>query len=207
MGMFDPPKPVDTTPRENPKAGVHPARFVWMLDLGTVLEPGFEDASQLKPKHQILLGFELSGAKMSDGRPFMVSGRFTVTNGKWGPYCSRASKLRDILKSWQGWDEKKSANLQNLASLLGSECFLQVILKESKRNPGNFYAELGTIMPLPEGMKADPQTNPIKTFECKKDADLEEVPPFLHDRIKNSFEYKGEVFLKGPVTTDEDISF
>jgi len=121
MGIFDPPKPANTdnTPRELPEAGLHPARLVWLIDLGTMDEASYDDPTVMKPKHQILLGFELSGDKMKDGRPFMVSERYTVTNGKWGPYVSKSSKLREVLKSWKNWDEKTSSNLGNLDGEIG----------------------------------------------------------------------------------------
>ena len=50
MGIFDPPKPAstDNTPRELPEAGLYPARLVWLIDLGTVDEPDFNDPSQMK---------------------------------------------------------------------------------------------------------------------------------------------------------------
>lgn len=204
MGMFDPPKPANTdAPKELPKAGMYPARFVWMLDLGTHDETDFNDKTKIKQKHQLLLGFELSGPKMSDGRPFMVSERYTISNGKWGPYCSKSSKLRDVLKTWQGWDEKKSANLQNLAQLLGSECVVMVSVNEKKRTPGEFYAQLTAIMPLPSGMAVDSQTNPIKTFEVKAGVDTDDLPPYYAGLVQSSYEWKGEPLPpKAPVSDD-----
>ena len=206
MGIFDPPKPVDSTPRENPKAGLYPARFVWLIDLGTTMEPVYQKPDEFKPKHQLLLGFELSGAKMSDGRPFMVSEKFTITNGQWGPYCAKTSRLHDVLKSWQGWDDKQIAKLNRIPPLLGSPCFVQVQLNESKSNPGSFWSKIANIMPLPEGMKVEDQVNECKTFACSAGADLADAPPFLHERIQASFEYKGQTVPK-PSSNNEDIPF
>ena len=60
MGIFDPPKPAstDNTPRELPEAGLHPARLVWLIDLGTIDEPDFNDPSQMKPSTRFFLALK-----------------------------------------------------------------------------------------------------------------------------------------------------
>ena len=189
MGMFDPPKPKDNTPREVCDAGMYPARLIWIIDLGTVDEPTYEDPSVTKPKHQLYVGFELSGDKMKDGRPFMVSERYTVTNGRWGPYVSKTSKLRDVLKSWKNWDEKTSSKLGNLGSLIGTEAFLNVLKEEKKKTPGEFYNRIAGVMPLPKGMKVDDQTNPNVVYEIGGPG-FDELPDFLKKRIEQSYEYQ-----------------
>ena len=193
MGIFDPPKPAstDNTPRELPEAGLYPARLVWLIDLGTMDEPDFNDPTQMKAKHQILLGFELSGDKMSDGRPFMVSERFTVTNGKWGPYVSKSSKLRDVLKSWKNWDEKTSANLGNLAVQVGTEAFINVSIETSKKDPAKKYTKMGAVMPLPKGMKVDPQTNPNLVYAIGGEG-FDLLPDYIKKRVEASYEYQNK---------------
>ena len=61
-------------------------------------------------------------------------------------------------------------------------------------------------MPLPEGMKVEDQVNECKTFACSAGADLADAPPFLHERIQASFEYKGQTVPK-PSSANEDIPF
>lgn len=193
MGIFDPPKPAstDNAPRELPEAGLYPARLVWLIDLGTVDEPDFNDPSQMKAKHQILLGFELSGDKMSDGRPFLVSDRFTVTNGKWGPYVSKSSKLREVLKSWKNWDEQTSSKLGNLAVQIGTEAFINVSIETSKKDPAKKYTKMGAVMPLPKGMKIDPQTNPNLVYAIGGEG-FDLLPDYIKKRIEASYEYQNK---------------
>jgi len=193
MGIFDPPKPAstDNAPRELPEAGLYPARLVWLIDLGTMDEPDFNDPTQMKAKHQILLGFELSGDKMSDGRPFMVSDRFTVTNGKWGPYVSKSSKLREVLKSWKNWDEQTSSKLGNLAVQIGTEAFINVSIETSKKDPAKKYTKMGAVMPLPKGMKVDPQTNPNLVYAIGGEG-FDLLPDYIKKRIEASYEYQNK---------------
>lgn len=193
MGIFDPPKPAstDNAPRELPEAGLYPARLVWLIDLGTMDEPDFNDPSQMKAKHQILLGFELSGDKMSDGRPFLVSDRFTVTNGKWGPYVSKSSKLREVLKSWKNWDEQTSSKLGNLAVQVGTEAFINVSVETSKKDPAKKYTKMGAVMPLPKGMKVDPQTNPNLVYAIGNEG-FDLLPDYIKKRIEASYEYQNK---------------
>ena len=191
MGIFDPPKPVstDNTPRELPEPGLYPARLVWLIDLGTMDEPDFNDPTQMKAKHQILLGFELSGDKMKDGRPFMVSERYTVTNGKWGPYVSKSSKLREVLKNWKGWDEKTSANLGNLAMQVGSECAVNVLVETSKK--GTQYTKLASVLALPKGMKVDKQSNPNLVYAIGGEG-FDGLAEYLKKRIEASYEFQNK---------------
>lgn len=214
MGIFDPPKPAstDNTPRELPEPGLYPARLVWLIDLGTIDEPSYDDPTVMKPKHQILLGFELTGDKMKDGRPFMVSERFTVTNGKWGPYVSKSSKLRDVLKSWKGWDEKTSANLGNLAMQIGAECAVNVLVETSKKDPAKKYTKLASVLALPKGMKVDPQTNPNLVYAIGGEG-FDGLAEYLKKRIEASYEYQNKplpnkVFPNQQQTpADSDIPF
>lgn len=200
MGIFDPPKPAstDNSPRELPEAGLYPARLVWLIDLGTMDEPDFNDPSQMKAKHQILLGFELSGDKMKDGRPFMVSERFTVTNGKYmdetgkpKAYVSKSSKLRELLESWKGWDEKTSSNLGNLAVQVGTEAFINVSIKASLKDPAKKYTKMGAVMPLPKGMKVDPQTNPNLVYAIGGEG-FDLLPDYIKKRVEASYEYQNK---------------
>jgi hypothetical protein len=193
MGIFDPPKPAstDNAPRELPEAGLYPARLVWLIDLGTMDEPSYEDPTQMKAKHQILLGFELSGDKMKDGRPFLVSERYTVTNGKWGPYVSKSSKLREVLKSWKNWDEQTSSKLGNLAVQVGTEAFINVSVETSKKDPAKKYTKMGAVMPLPKGMKVDPQTNPNLVYAIGNEG-FDLLPDYIKKRIEASYEYQNK---------------
>ena len=193
MGIFDPPKPAstDNTPRELPEPGLYPARLVWLIDLGTIDEPSYDDPTVMKAKHQILLGFELTGDKMKDGRPFMVSERFTVTNGKFGPYVSKSSKLREVLKSWKGWDEKTSANLGNLAMQVGAECAVNVLVETSKKDPAKKYTKLASVLALPRGMKVDPQTNPNLVYAIGGEG-FDGLAEYLKKRIEASYEYQNK---------------
>ena len=128
---------------------------------------------------------------MSDGRPFLVSDRFTVTNGKWGPYVSKSSKLREVLKSWKNWDEQTSSKLGNLAVQVGTEAFINVSVETSKKDPAKKYTKMGAVMPLPKGMKVDPQTNPNLVYAIGNEG-FDLLPDYIKKRIEASYEYQNK---------------
>jgi len=136
-------------------AGVHPARLVRILDLGTQ-----ESTYQGQTKHgrKIMLTFELLGDdRMSDGRPFTISRRFTASLGE-------KSALRPFLESWRGKkyqpDELRTG--LRLDKMLGAFGLLSLV--EAERD-GRMYSNISGISNLPKSMPKPEGVNQLQLFD------------------------------------------
>ena len=122
--------------------GVFAARLISLVDLGTQ-----EVIFNAKTKYQrkLLMTFELLGEeRMTDGAPFKISRRFTMS-------LHEKSSLRQTLEAWRGKkftpDEIKTGI--PLEKMLGAFCLVTLI--ESERE-GKTYANVASISSLPKGM-------------------------------------------------------
>lgn len=136
-------------------AGVHPARLFRILDLGTQ-ESTYQ--GQIKHGRKIMLSFELLGDdRMSDGKPFTISRRFTASLGE-------KSALRPFLESWRGkryQPDELRAGLR-LDKMLAQHCLLTLI--ESERD-GKTYTNISGISNLPKSMPKPEGINPPQLFD------------------------------------------
>lgn len=144
--------PVSTDkPHELPKPGMRLARCVRLIDLGT-----HYDEKWKKDKRLILIGFELSGQVMEDGRPFMLSKRYTLSH-------SEKAELRKDLENWYGkqFDTKAldAAGGFDLTKLLGRPAMVNITHSDDGK-----YANIRSVNPAPEGMDPIPQVNPTLLF-------------------------------------------
>lgn len=127
---------------EKAPIGVHIARCYRVIDLGTQTSNW---QGQEKKAHKVLISWELLGeSRMTDGKPFSISSRYTVS-------LHPKAQLRSVLESWRGRpfspEEESSFNLSNI---LGKYCLLNIV------HDGE-YANVASIMPLVSGMaKPDP---------------------------------------------------
>ena len=133
---------------ENAPAGMHVARCVSLIDLGTQTVTWQND---VKHQRKVRLVFELPETKMADGRPFTISRRYTLS-------LSKKSALRRDLVSWRGreFTKEEEAGFE-LKNVLGAPAYLNVI-EEGE------YANISTISPLPKKAKAPKQVNPQVYF-------------------------------------------
>lgn len=152
-------------------AGTYPAIIYRVIDLGT---QQINWQGQLSWSHKILLAFELHGdEKMDDGRPFVISKRYTAS-------LSQKAKIREHLEAIRGRpfsnDELGGFHLRNV---LGAPCLLQVV-HESKGEA--VYANIGGLMKLPKGM---PKPEPINE-QIYFDLDQPDMASFekLSDKLK-----------------------
>lgn len=142
------PAPNDTQ-FELPPAGTHMAVCYRIIDLGT------QDASfNGKPKrqHKILVSWEIPDEKMSDGRPFAISQRYT-----WS--MSEKASLRADLESWRGKpfvDADFGEGGFDIKNILGVGCLLTIVHEEKN---GKRYANIKSIARLMKGMQAPPLVN------------------------------------------------
>lgn len=136
----------NNTEYKNPTIGLVQAVCAFVEDLGTELD------LEGRPTKKCVLCFELD-EKMDDGKPFMVSKKYTMSLGK-------KANLRRDLASWRSKDftddELKGFNLSKLK---GVNCFLS--LTEIDRKDGGKRVVIQTINSCPKN------TTPIKIFNQK----------------------------------------
>ena len=162
-------------------AGNHVAICYQMIDLGQQYSAAYD---KWQPK--LLLGWELPHETMSDGRPFMVSSRYTAS------FHEKALLRRD-LESWRGrpfTDEELMGF--DLKAVLGKPCMVNVV--HNQANNGKTYANVKSIAALPKGMEVPEQINSTMVFEFDSNGiDLEKfyaLPEWLQNVICESKEYK-----------------
>lgn len=164
----------DTFERELPPTGVYTAVCVWIIDMG-MQESTYLGVTKLKRK--LKLFFELTGSKMKDGRPFLVSSQMTLT-------LSPKGNLKPFLEAWRGRaftaEEMAGFDMQNI---LGAPCQINVI--HNTAEDGNTYANIGSIMPLGKGM-SKPVTETELIFYSTEDhseAVYQKIPEGIRNKI------------------------
>jgi hypothetical protein len=136
-------------------AGTYPARCYRVIDLGTqkVSWQGTES-----PSKKLLLQWEVldPDARMSDGRPFAISKRYTAS-------LNEKAALRKDLESWRG---KAFAPEElrgfDVSKLLGQPCLLSVIHVEKN---GRTYANISALMRAPKGMAVPEAVNELLAWD------------------------------------------
>jgi cell division septation protein DedD len=141
---------------ETPPEGVFPARCYRLVDLGTVAGDW-----QGRPTHnrKVLISFELLGedCAMSDGRPFAVSRRFSLS-------LSEKSSLRAFVQQWRGkpFTAEELAGGFDLHKLLGAPALLTVAHVE---RAGRQYANIVGVSALPKNYPCPPGVNKPVAFD------------------------------------------
>jgi hypothetical protein len=112
-----------------------------VIDHGVVMAPGFGGRPP-QPKHKITIRWE-SQHKMSDGRPFIVQRRFTLS-------AHPKAALRQYLESWRGRKfSDEEAGTFDVEKLIGVNAICQVTHVQKSRG---VFAEVVSIMPPMAGM-------------------------------------------------------
>ena len=131
-------------------AGTYSAVCVDVVDLG-VLPTGFqnEDGSE-RTAHKIRIVWQVS-KKMEDGRPYLVDNRYTLSLSE---YQGKKSNLRLLVEAWgvSLMDLVDETNNEDVERLIGRTCLLNIIHAASTKDPKKVYANVASIMPVPEGM-------------------------------------------------------
>lgn len=183
--------------------GSAPMRCYRFIDLGT------QDVTykgETKKTHKCLISFELPTKLMSDGRPFTVHKRFTLS------FNPKAS-LAKFLKSWAPSEYKDGIDLEKL---IIKRTGLGNIVHETGAD-GNVYTNLSTIMPLPEGTSIPDCMNDQLFFELCEGAEtgrIDDLSLKLQDTIRKSPEWKqvleaasNKKQTKTSKTNDDEIPF
>ena len=110
-------------------AGVHKARCVRIVDMGTQHNIKFDVL-----RRRVMFLFELPETQMVDGKPFSISSFFTLSMNK-------KSNLRPFLESWRAkkFKDDEAANF-DISKLVGIPCTLNIV------HDGD-YANIQSIMP------------------------------------------------------------
>jgi hypothetical protein len=164
--------------------GVHAARCVRILDLGTQFSERFQTSAR-----KVQLSFELVNEthvfnEEEGEQPFVLHRKYTASLNK------RASLAKDI-QAWTGKKLDKNAEF-DLDELLGQACQVQVTHDESDN--GEVYANIQTIMAAPKGAKVKAAATPLTTLSLESgefDQDVfDELPEFLQEIIQETPEYQ-----------------
>lgn len=167
-------------------AGTYPAICYRVIDLGTQTTTY---NGERKSAHKVMLSWEITDpeTKMEDGRPFVISERYT-----WSMH--EKATLRKALEGWRGTpfkDEDFGEGGFNIKKLLGVGCLLSVLHREKD---GKTFANISAIMKLPKGMNAGTLTNEFVYIalvpELFDRAEFAKLSDSLQDTIKASPEYQ-----------------
>jgi hypothetical protein len=166
------------------EAGVHIGTCYMVVDIGTHHNEEFN-----KDAHKVVLGWEIPEQRADftvDGErknlPLVITKTFTVS-------LHKKAGLRLLLEAWRGkaFTEEELAGF-DLKNVLGKSCQLQVLHKAG--STGQVYANLGSVMPLPKGMKAPDQETPSQWYSLSEDVDIPaNIPNWLVEKIKASKEW------------------
>ena len=154
--------------------GNHLAVCYEVIDLGTQ-ETVFQN--EVKQQRKVWIGWETPHEAMSDGRPFVIGKRYTLSGHEKG-------NLRKDLESWRGKafaDSDFGDNGFKIESVIGKACFLNVVHTEKD---GKTYANIVSIASLPKGTTAPPLTNASVYVSLEPDEFDAVAFDSLSDRMK-----------------------
>jgi len=165
-------------------AGNHLAICYQVIDLGTQT---VEWQGQIKKQRKIIIGWELPDEKMTDGRPFMISRRYTLSS-------YHGAKLMEHLNSWRGVpfsdDDYGNFDIQNL---IGQPCQIN-LLHEASKDGTKTYANILAITPKPKGFteRNPPLINDPIYFSLDEPDQVtwDKLPDWMHEVISKSPEFE-----------------
>lgn len=164
---------------ELPAAGAVVGRCYMVADLGT------QDTTYMgtpKKAHKILIAWELAET-MSDGRPFAISSRYTLS-------LFDQAILRQHLESWRGktFTEEELIGF-DVKNVLGAYCMLSIV---HNKDGDKTYANVKGVMPVPRGMEKFSPVNKDVYFDVET-GDLNTIPEWVQNVVKKSDEYKARM--------------
>lgn len=172
-------------------SGTHVARCYQIIHIGTIAD-SFQGEPRMVNKVRIV--FELPDCltvfnQDKGEQPYSIGQDFTVS-------MHEKSGLRKFVQTWLGKSmTDREANDFDISTLLGRDCMLTVMHKES--NQGKVFANIQGISSLMKGLVCpEPINEPFlldydqPDFESK----LETLPEWLRAKVMSSKEYS---FLKG----------
>lgn len=181
-------------------AGTYPAVCVGIVDLGEQYSETFKKYSD-----KLLVIWEIPSQTIEiDGedKPRWLSKDFSAS-------LNEKSNLYQTLVSWRGkaFTENELTEDENgfmqfsVLDMLGTGCFLQVIVEEKN---GNSYNRITSVISLPAGMSAPTTETPLIAFDMDAwdDEVFNSLPVWIQDRIKKSTQYQKLHVPTDPVDVD-----
>jgi len=185
---------------ETAPAGNHVAICYSLVELGQ-----HYDSENDKWTAKIHIGWELPNEPMADGRPFVVSRRYTAS-------LHEKASLRRDLESWRGrpFTNEELAGF-DVKNILGKPCMINVVHNTAKN--GNTYANVRSVAAIPKGMTIPDQINPNIAFEFGDqgfdEAAFNALPEWMQSTIMESRDYKVMMDSKPDTAApfDDEIAF
>jgi hypothetical protein len=177
--------------------GTHTATCYRVIDLGTQ-EATYE--GKTKKQHKVLIAWELTEEPMSDGRPFTIQKRYTLSS-------SEKATLRQDLEAWRGKKfTKEELGKFNISRLLKVSCMLGV---KHSQSDGKTYADVSSILGMPKGIKGPPLVNEPFHFDLSNfdQSIFDKLSDKLKETIKKSPEYQELMGKKLVSQAADDIPF
>lgn len=153
-------------PKELAPEGVHPVTCIGFIDMGTQEPPATQPTWGESRKCSI--EFEATGLKRKDGKPHIISPRFTFSG-------SPKSNLMKLLKQWLGIQDKNF----DMVSLIGRQGLATIVHSDDGQ-----YANITNLSEAPKGMKIKPALTPSRTLFLDPDDFDQDVFDSLHDSLK-----------------------
>lgn len=162
-------------------AGNKVATCIRIIDLGT---QKVEWSGQVKHQRKAIISWELPKELMADGRPFMISNRYTLS-------MFEKAKFRQHIESWRGTAFTKADLEEGFEpkNLIGKSCLLNLIHSEKSEKT---YCNIASVSALPDGMEAPEQVNKTVFFSLDEfdSTTFGELPDWMKELISASPEYK-----------------
>lgn len=185
------------------EAGSYRAICYSIVVLGTTYNEMFDNIQK-----KVMFTWELPDERITrDGEdlPRAISATYTLS-------LNEKSNLRKTLESWRG-KQFTAEELQgfDLANVLGAPCMISTTVGSNAQ--GKQFSKVTAVSRLPKGMEVPKDTENAKVlFDISNDEcpleDMEKLPPFVQERIKQSEEYKRRTTSDDDfIAVDEDLPF
>lgn len=171
----------DTPSYPTVSVGVHKARCVRVIDLGTQQN---DYQGQISWKRQVMLIWEVPSETDNKGEPLTISKFYTLS-------LNEKANLANDLVSWRGRPftetEKKAFDI---SKVVGKPCSINVILNQ------NGKPKVSTVMPIGKNDEIAQQFHPsvvfsITDFQEKKMEVFNQLPEGIRNIILKSKELEG----------------
>lgn len=160
---------------EQTPAGTFMARCYRFIDLGSHEQTYQGESKGLK--RLVMVGFELAGELMEDGRPFTIHKRYT-----WSTH--EKANMRKDLESWRGAkfnDGDFGEGGFDVRNLLGVPATLTIVHSESD---GKNYSNIASIGKAMKGVTMPPQVNTSVYLSLESDRFDRTIFDGLSDKLK-----------------------
>jgi hypothetical protein len=174
-----PAPPAEHTDYQPAPAGSHIAYCTRLIDLGT---QATTYNGKPRQQHKLYVEFQLTNALTTDGEPFAVGNRYTLSS-------SEKSTLRKHLESWRGkrFGDDEIAGF-DLKRILGKPAIITTV--HSTRTDKT-YADLTAIAAIPKGTQLPPFESPTVFLSL----DPEEFEPAVYESLSDALK---AVIAKSP---------